>query len=472
MPLKDDSWLDPSRRATERLNEALGTDASTLEDVVILDEKLVEQEKKKEDAPVAHEEGAAVESLPETVTVDEARNEEPVVEVVSSRTQSRLLIITKDVTVMQEGSPTYKRIVDESGHFLEIHVIVMNYADGETKIPITRLTANAWLYPTNSSSWWTLAFDAYRMARAQLIFGGGFRADIIVAEDPFEAGLVARYLAKKYERPFQVHIYEDFFDDTFIASQKYPALYEWFTHHLIEDATSVRTKTEFQRRAIIEERKDLEQYTELLPSYYSLDAWDAFQPTCNLHEKYPQFRFIILHVSTMQKGSHTEDVLIGASKILKRYPTIGLVIVGSGPLRSALEKTTISLGLQQQVEFEPMPVELMSYMKTANVFVHLSEDGAEDELILMAATAKLPLIAHKDGLAGKLFVDGESACLCATGDVDCVADSINRYLNENHDRANFALNAHATVFERIEQDYGAYLKAYAESIERCVAGAS
>ena len=47
------------------------------------------------------------------------------------------------------------------------------------------------------------------------------------------------------------------------------------------------------------------------------------------------------------------------------------------------------------------------------------------------------------------------------------ADGVNRYLSENQDRIHFAQNAFDTVLERVDQNYEAYLEAYAESIERC-----
>ncbi len=470
MPLKDDSWIDPSKRATEHLNEALDSSAGPVEDLVILDKKLIEKE--TSESHINSSEPQQVESIIEetpTVLVDEAQKEVSVLENTSNRQEVRLLIITKDLSVLQEGTATQKRIIDEAGRFQEIHVVVLNFAREEENIPVTRIAPNAWLYPTNSSSWWMLAYDAYKTVQSQLVFSGGFRADIIVAEDLYQSGMVGVYVGQKFKRPLQLHVYEDFYDESYKATQEHPALYEWCVEHVLKRVKSVRTKTEFQRQAIINENELLKERTEILPAYYSLDTWDNFEPSHTLHDTYPQFKFTILHISSMQKSSHTEDVITAAAKILTRYPTIGLIIVGSGPLRAQFEKQVIALGLQNQIEFEPMPMEIISHMKSANVFVHLSEDGIEDELILMAAVSKVPLIANGKGLAGRLFVDGESACLCEPGDIDCVADAINRYLNENHDRANFAINAHDVVLERIEQDYGAYLEAYAESIERCVA---
>ena len=472
------SLFDPSKQESDKLNAALSSGPTTEEDLVIVDEKLRDKVL-QEAAAEAHSPAPLTTPLSDTPQVDEAvngaaiaiedaRKEAPILNTGFEREKVRLLLITKDATIIQEGSVSYRRVTDLRKMFLEIHIILLNYKEDDREAPVLRLFDNVWLYTTNSSSWWKLSYDAYHLAEAQLVFSGGFRADVIVAEDLFEAGLAGWFLSEKYGRPLQLHLYEDFYDPAFIDMQDHPILYGWSVRYLLERVESVRTKTEFQRHAVIIENADLESRTELLPSYYNLEAWRDFVPTFNLREKYPQFKFIILHVSSMRANSHSKEALFGAAKLLRRYPTIGLIMVGNGPLRPMLERHAIALGLQKQIEFEPTPPEVLSYMKSAHILLHLSEDGSEDEVILEAAVAKLPMIANVSGLAGKLFIDGESACLCAPNDVACVADNINRYLNENQDRSRFALNASEIVFERIEQDYSAYLESYRSSIERCI----
>ncbi len=459
-------WSAPSQNEADKLNSALQEGEIPEGDLVIVDEKLksaeqpqnpVTQSPLSEPAPVAND---------PSIEVGDARNEAQLIDYVSDRQGVRLLFITQDQTILEEGSMANQRIADLRASFLEVHIVVLNYKTKQESPATMRLFNNVWIYPTNSASWWKLSYDAYHLAEEQLVFSGGFRADVIVAEDPCESGIVGALLGKKYERPVQLHLYEDFFDKTFIEEHEHPVIYAWITEYVLKHVKSVRTKTEFQRQAIIHENDELEATTELLPSYYNLDAWKNLVPTEDLRVKFPQFKFIILHVSSMHPSSHSMEVLSGSAKLLNRYPTIGLVIVGNGPQRPLLERHAIALGVQRQVEFLPMPGEVVSYMKSAQVFIQLSEDGAEDDLILEAAVSKIPLIANLDGLAGKLFVDGESARLCLPADIECVSDSINMYLNENQDRARYSLNAESIVFDRIEQDYGAYLEAYRQSIER------
>lgn len=465
-------WIDPSKQANDHLNAILDKGMVVGKDGVITDEELLKEEEKTKKGEVVQTPETSEIVDENSIQVNEARLETPLLERVSDRQKTRILILTKDTSVIQKGSIAYRRIVDMRDMFLEIHILVLNLKEKKSREPAQRLFENVWLYQTNSSSWWRLSYDAYKNAESQLVFNAGFRADIIVAEDLFESGLAGWFLSQKYKRPLQLHVYEDFFDTEHINTQAYPSLYEWSVQYLLNRIKSVRTRTEFQRQAIIAKHLDLESTTELLPNYYNLEVWRDFVPTVNLHERYPQFKFNILHISSMSALSHTREVLFGTAKILRRYPTIGLIIVGNGPQRSQLERQTIALGIQKQVEFEPMTPEIISYMKSANIFIHLSEDGSEDELLLEAAVAKLPIIANSAGLAGKLFVDGESARLCTPQNAECIYESINMYLNENQLRTRFALNASDIVFERIEQNYGAYLRAYSQSIERCIAEVS
>jgi len=448
------SWWNPEKHAIDQLNSMMSSQSTPETKIPVIGE---------EDDTV---QGGETPS-DTTITVAEARDEASVIPVVENREKVRILFITKDVSVLEEGSLAQRQMVDMASFFLEIHVVVLNFVYKKTKeIPIIRAANNVWLYPTNSSAWWRLVYDGYTMGQSQLVFNGSFRADLIVAEDLFESGLVGRFLSKKYKRPFQIHILDDFFDKEYLEMQEHPALYEWSIEYLLKHTKSIRTKTEFQRRAVLEKQPQLEAGTEILPNYYNLDVWSDVTPSVNLREKYPQFKFIMLHVSSMRAPSHSDEVIRGAAKLLRKYPTIGLVIVGNGPLRHMLEKQVLMLGLEKKIVFEPFTPEVLSYMKTADVFIHLSDDGNEDDLVLQAAVARIPMIANKNGIAGSLFVHEESACLCDPEDTYCVDDAINRYLNENQDRIRYSLAASQAVFDQIAQDYGSYLTAYVESLER------
>jgi glycosyltransferase involved in cell wall biosynthesis len=456
---------DPAKRAGDGLN-ALLNDATQSDDIAIVDEKLLAKEEARIEAErQAVEAAAAEEAL--AVDVKEARQEAPILEYTSDRAEVRLLWLTQDVTLMQNGSLSERRMLELSTLFPEIHVVVLNIRGREALLPL-RLAENVWVYPTNSRYWWKLPFDGARVAEEQLAFAGGFRADVVIAEDSFESGLAGYLTTKKYERPLQVHILEDIYDPEFKNLEAHNGIRLFVSNYVLKRASCVRTQSVAVRDQILFEHKKLKDVIEELPVYHDLSAWRDYVPTFNLHDRYRQFKFIMLHISSMQAYSHTDRVIHGVARTLLQYPTVGLVIVGSGPMRTAIEKLVTSLGLQRQVVFEPLQGEVLSHMKTANVLVHLSDSREEDEIILQGATVKVPMILSNTGLAAELFSDGNSAFLCPSDDSSCVSNRVNTYLNENLARTSFALNAQEIVFERIEQDYQAYLRAYKNSIERCV----
>lgn len=467
-PYSDLPDLDPSRRAVSDLNKHIDT-KELHEDIVILDEKL-EERIREEQNEVAERVEEAVTNVPEVreeVLARDARQAAPILETVSDRDSMRLLIFTKNTTYRQLGSLSQKRLMEFSGLFAEIHVVLLSEMSDEPQATI-RLADNIWLYSTESTSWWKAGIDAYRVANEQLVFAGGFRADIVIAEDPFESGVAGYFIARKYERPFQVHVLEDIFDSEFKERDPHNALRLFVAKHILNRSNCIRTASEYLRTKVTEAYPEHGEVTEALPLYYNLEVWRDMTPTVNLKERYPQFKFIILHISGMHARSHTIEVIHGAAPLLRMYPTIGLVIIGNGPYRSAVEKQVIALGVQSQIAFEPVPDEVISYMKSANVLVHLSDDPAEDTVVLEAAAVKLPVIASGENIAGTLFVHNESAFLCNGPDPACVSHHLRAFLNDNLSRTRFAMNAQEAVFERIEQDYAAYLRAYRASIERCV----
>jgi glycosyltransferase involved in cell wall biosynthesis len=379
----------------------------------------------------------------------------------------RLVWFTTDTDVFQSDSLAERRLRELSTLFNELHVIVLETRRRGGR-PAVRLTDNVWLYSTQSRSLWWSPFDAARLAREQLAFAGGFRADVVVTDDPFEAGWAGYFTARRFERPLQVHVLTDYFSPDFAGADSFNGLRVSLAKHVIGKAACVRTKTVTLRDRFLYEHPHLKETVEVLPVYYDLAAWRDATPVLNVKELYPQFNFSIIHVTHFDPRSHTERVIHGVARTLLQYPTVGLIIIGTGPQRAAIEKLVVALGIQRQVVFVGATSDVLSYFKTANLFVQLSESAEDDPTVLQAACSKIPLILGNQGLPLELFPDGQSAFLCPVDDATCVSQRINQFLNDNLSRTTFALNAQEIVFSRIEQDYQLYLDAFKSSVERCV----
>ena len=88
------------------------------------------------------------------------------------------------------------------------------------------------------------------IARGDLRFADGFRPDVVVALDPFESGLAGLFIAEKYDREFQVHITEDFYDPEFIQRD---VVNKWrlrLSAYVLKRTQSVRVSTTTIKEAI------------------------------------------------------------------------------------------------------------------------------------------------------------------------------------------------------------------------------
>jgi glycosyltransferase involved in cell wall biosynthesis len=370
--------------------------------------------------------------------------------------KTRLLLITKDTDILQAGSPSYRRVADLQEVFREVHVVVLNRKGRNTNKSTQRLSENVWVHTTNSSSWWRLSYDAYTIAETQLIFSGALCADVIVAEDMCEAGLVGLFLSKKHDAPLQIHIYEREMDTT---PKQHALLQSFISAYLLSKVTNIRTETESRRDTIISTSQNPALHIEVLPNYYDAQVWQDFISVDSLHNKYPQFKTIILHIATQSLESR--EVMNGVAEVLREHPSVGLVIVGGGPFRPQLERQAIALGLQTQIEFEPVPNEILSLLKAADILVHVSNNESEDEIVLMSGVIGLPVITY-----GTPCADNVSAYECTKGDVPCITQGLQAYLSTD---AEARIHRIETVYEAVQKYlaryYEMYLKAYAKSID-------
>jgi glycosyltransferase involved in cell wall biosynthesis len=400
-------------------------------------------------------------------TLSHALKDSPVIVQRTERSTLRLLIFTKDASLISLGSHTQKRMLELSELFAELHCVVLTTKEAGIQ-EVSRISNTVWVYSTNSTYWWQSIFDARHIALEQLDFGGGFRADIVLSEDPFESGVAGFFIARKFNRPFQIHVFDNFYDPGFRYEDTYNNLRTFVAHLLIPRADCIRTRSRHLLERLTNDFKKRKDRMELLPLYYDLDAWKSAEPSFTLRERYPMFRFFLFHVSGMTSLSKTEDVIAGTARLLLQYPAVALVIVGDGPRYSALKRQVAMLKLQRQVIFEGMSRDLTPHFKTAHIYLHFSEDTEEEYLLLRAAASRIPIVGSMSGIGNELFLDGESAFLCPSGDTQCISEKIYRLFTDEPLRFQYRDLGDQIVFRSVEQDYATYLEAYRESIERCV----
>ena len=439
VPLKKESWIDPSQRAKNIL-DYVSEDTS--------EESLARKEAQ--------------------VSVRQELQAQPIVSVESLRTKSRVLFITQDTSVLDETSEIFMHFNEVKDVFDEVHIVLL-YDAGKEKRQTKRFGKNLWVYPLAVKHWLFLSQSITQFAQQQLIFTGGFRPDVIVALNPFESGIAGITLAEKYDRPFQVHVMEDFTAPAFLEKRKDNKKRIQIAKQVLQRTQSIRTNSEHLREVLSKKFPKIED-VGLLPRHYNIKEILDASSTKSARSVFPQFSFVILFVGDLDHES-TLFRAIDASRSVLMSPKIGLVVLGDGPVKKEAQKRAEILGVAKQVVFEAQTSKLLSFLQSANLLLCTDTTKKSDEVVMKAAAAGLPLLVAKTNVREDLFTDGESAFLCDPEDTVDFAQKLGKFLNTNSLRLQFARNAQDVIKSRLHEDPELYKISYRDSIEVVFGGA-
>lgn len=395
------------------------------------------------------------------VPVAEAMREASVYEYSSDRNVTRVLFISQDESLLNPARQSLDGFINLSDLFDEVHILILRQGI-ESKNPILRIAKNLWLYTATHKDWWGTAGRGFALIEDQLVFADGFRADIIVARDPFESAYVAKKLGAKYNRPVQVHVLDDYTKADFLKKNRHNKWRRYLPRFFLKDIKSVRTST----RAISEmiERKFRIMDVAVLPRFRNYAAIINAEPTLNLKEKYKQFTFILLYIGKLNHESALHRVIDGARFGLKN-PRIGLVVIGNGPAKKEFEERAKILGIREQIVFETGEVDEVAYMKSANVLLVPETTPESDDVALRGAAAGIPLILAKSETRTDVFKDGEQALIFEQDNVDDISLKLNILMNDVPLRREMASRAEEIMRIKFHEDPNIYKRAYRETIE-------
>lgn len=450
--------LDPSVRAAKSLDTEIDSIlGEKVDEVVVVDEHLQTYV-----SPV----GSVKRQQPIEESVVRELASEKVVRAESNREKVRVLMISTDQNIFTVGSAVHQRIVSYGALFAELHIVV--FTRDEFEFEGLQLSDNVWAYPTNSSSKLLYVYDAYRVAKRQLFFSGDFRADVVSTQDPFETGLAGYVIARRFGRALQLQVHTDLYEPYFRSMQKLNWIRLLIAHFLLPRADQIRVVSEALEKQVVHRHPSMKGKIDVLPIYTDLGSWRDAEPEFNLHERYPQFSFIILMASRLVTSKNIAFAIDACAATLRQYPHAGLVIVGDGPELPRLMKHVARVGLEKQVLFEHWQNDIRSHMKTADMFLVTSSFEGYGQTFLEAAASKLPVLTTTVGIATKLFENELSGLTCTVGDEACIARGISKYMSDPGFRTMCALNAYDRVSAFVGSNREVYLTRFREGMERAV----
>ncbi len=395
------------------------------------------------------------------ISVEDALDEEAVFEISSDRNITRVLFISKDDSLLNPMKQSLDGYINLTDLFDEVHILILRQGI-KAKNPVLRVAKNLWLYTATAKDWWQTPTVGASLIEQELIFAGGFRPDIIIARDPFESAYLGKKIAKKYGRPFQVHILEDYTIPDFVKKNQHNKWRKYLPYFTMRGVRSVRTATKQLMDLVY--KKFSPENLAILPKFNNFEAIMKAEATLDLRDKYRPFVFIILYIGKLNHSSALH-FLIDAARFGLHNTHIGLLVLGDGPTKKEFQERAKILGVLEQVVFISDVKDNTPYLKSANVLVVPDTNEESEDVVLRGAAAGIPLVLARTDRREDVFKDGESALLYDQGAVDDLSVKLNMLMNDVPLRRHLTETASLIMRTKFYEDPVSYRIAYRESIE-------
>ncbi len=143
--------------------------------------------------------------------------------------------------------------------------------------------------------------------------------------------------------------------------------------------------------------------------------------------------------------------LFRMTKILaERYPNVLLVVAGEGPAERSLHQLTITLKIQDNVQFIgylDRNTALNDCYKSADVFVFSSKSETQGLVLLEAMAQGTPVVAIAELGTASILIEGEGA-LIAPENEEVFADKVARLIENRQERDSLGQRARAYVIKK------------------------
>src|SRR3989344_2553556 len=331
---------------------------------------------------------------------------------------------------------------------------------------------NLFLYPTDSRSRLGMLSAAYRLGsriiRAQCADRGAW---VISAQDPFEAGLVGYLLRARHGIPLQVQEHGDFFGDVWWRNERMLNRVRFvFGKWLVRHADGVRAVS----RRVVRHLAALHVPPERIATRAVTSELAAFRApgpalqSHDLHVRYPDAEAVVLAVGRLVKEKNFALLIRAFGRVTLEHPTAHLVIVGSGPEEPRIVRLIRQCALSGRVSLVPWTDDIVSYMKSADIFAVSSYREGWGRVIVEAMAAGLPGVVTDVGCVGEVFMHDRHGIVVPVDDARALARALARLIADPALRRQYGEQSARDAVARASTE-PAYARAWLGTFTCCVA---
>lgn len=321
----------------------------------------------------------------------------------------KVLTIGTDTSVFDKASEARRRISAYGTLFDELHIIIYT-KPGFYK---EKISENIFLYPTNASFAISHPFHALRLGQKII---RQRKITFISVQDPAESGLAGWLLKRRTHLPLHIQVHTDIFSLFFRKSSWKEYLRYRIARLVLPHGDRIRAVSHRIKASLITYVTIDPRLIHVLPIFVDRQAIAVQTHGFDLRQRHPEHDFIILMVSRLTREKNIPLALNAFRELVHVYPNSGLFIVGDGPDRQKLLAHARNLRLVRNVHFEGWQQDVVSYYKTADLYVLTSDFEGYGRSVVEAAAAGIPIAMSDVGVAGEVIRDGESGMVFPVGD--------------------------------------------------------
>jgi glycosyltransferase involved in cell wall biosynthesis len=178
-----------------------------------------------------------------------------------------------------------------------------------------------------------------------------------------------------------------------------------------------------------------ERMMKLMYGTWGVDT-EEFSPEGAAHAE-PGWDRYVLFVGRIERLKGVFDLLPAFRRIADRFPGVGLLMVGDGADRGAIEALAAELGLRERVRFTGMVLnrDLPPYLRGAALMASpsITVRGWEEQIgmtNIQAMACGTPVVSTRSGAIPEFVVEDETALLVDEGDQASLGEAMARLLGD------------------------------------------
>lgn len=381
----------------------------------------------------------------------------------------KVLSIGSDRSLFIRDSEAQKRIKEYGKLFDELHIVVFSGARlGNSDI---ELGDNIFIYPTNHRYNILYLWNIFLIIKNFKLKIKNSQNDFVIScQDPFESGLAGWLASLWLKLPLHIQIHTDIFSPYFSAESFMNKVRVSLAKFLLPRAYGIRAVSERIKQSLIAQFPSYQLPITNLPIFVDIKKIQNAKIKIDLRQKYSGYDFIILMASRLTREKNIGMAVGAMAEIIKKSPIADyrlpknplLLIVGDGPEKEYIQSLIADYRLQNNAVIEPWTNDLISYYKSADLFLLTSNYEGYGRTIVESMAAGLPVVMTGVGLAGELLVDDLDGRVVPVGDMRALAGVVSELMKDPAKREEFGINC-VKLTQKLP-DKNEYMKKYKDSL--------